>query len=308
MKQLNDSTMKKILLFSLLFGSVISFSQVGIGTTTPVASAQLDVTSTTKGFLPPRMTYDQKTAISSPAAGLIIWCIDCGTTGQLQIFNGTIWTNMIGGTAAVFVCGTTGVTFNYYGSIVTYGTVSSGGSKCWLDRNLGATQVATSTSDAASYGDLYQWGRGTDGHQIKTSTITTSLSGSEFPGNGMFIKAPIAPSDWQSTQKINLWQGANGINNPCPYGYRVPTDLELNTERSTWSSSNASGAFSSPLKLPMAGYRAAESGSLSGQTSGFYWSNTINGVNSRSLSFDVFNAGLYNYTRATGASIRCIKE
>ena len=57
------------------------FSQVGIGTATPVSSAKLDVTSTSKGFLPPRMTRLQRNAIVSPVAGLIVWCTDCGTAG-----------------------------------------------------------------------------------------------------------------------------------------------------------------------------------------------------------------------------------
>jgi hypothetical protein len=46
---------------------------VGINTTTDVASALLHLTSTTKGFLPPRMTTTQKNAISSPAAGLVVY-------------------------------------------------------------------------------------------------------------------------------------------------------------------------------------------------------------------------------------------
>ena len=37
--------------------------------------------------------------------------------------------------------------------------------RVWMDRNLGATQVATSSTDEAGYGDLYQWGRRKDGHQ-----------------------------------------------------------------------------------------------------------------------------------------------
>ena len=67
------------------------FSQVGIGTTTPQASAELDVTSTNKGFLPPRMTQAQRDAIASPATGLIVWCTNCGTAGELQVYNGTVW-------------------------------------------------------------------------------------------------------------------------------------------------------------------------------------------------------------------------
>jgi hypothetical protein len=51
--------------------------------------------------------------------------------------------------------------------------------KTWMDRNLGATQVATSSTDAAAYGDLYQWGRGNDGHQCRTSSTTTELSATD---------------------------------------------------------------------------------------------------------------------------------
>jgi hypothetical protein len=56
----------------------------------PVASAQLDVTSTTRGFLPPRMTTTQRDAISSPAAGLVIYNT---TTSKLQVYT-TAWTDL----------------------------------------------------------------------------------------------------------------------------------------------------------------------------------------------------------------------
>jgi len=66
---------------------------VGLGTTTINASAILDITSTTKGFLPPRMTNAQRTAISSPAIGLIVYCTD--TTEGLYINKSTGWTFII---------------------------------------------------------------------------------------------------------------------------------------------------------------------------------------------------------------------
>ena len=48
-------------------------------------------------------------------------------------------------------------------------TVTSATGKVWMDRNLGAAQVATSATDEAAYGDLYQWGRPEDGHEKRTA-------------------------------------------------------------------------------------------------------------------------------------------
>jgi len=67
------------------------------------ASAVLEASSTTQGFLPPRMTYYQRTQIASPIAGLTIWCSNCGASGEMQVFNGNSWTNMIGGTVSLSI-------------------------------------------------------------------------------------------------------------------------------------------------------------------------------------------------------------
>lgn len=80
--------MKHFLLVFLLFTTVVSYAQVGIGTATPAATAQLDVSSTTKGFLPPRMDSTQRNAIISPVAGLIIYNT---TLKSVQVYNGTAW-------------------------------------------------------------------------------------------------------------------------------------------------------------------------------------------------------------------------
>ena len=78
-------------------------AQVGVGTTTPDASAALDITSTTKGFLPPRMTAAQRNSISNPSAGLMLWCSDCGANGELNVFNGSAFTAIDGSAAAAAV-------------------------------------------------------------------------------------------------------------------------------------------------------------------------------------------------------------
>ena len=64
---------------------------VGVGTSTPAASAQLDVSSTSKGFLPPRMTTTDRNAIESPATGLIIYNT---TTNSLEIRNSSAWVSL----------------------------------------------------------------------------------------------------------------------------------------------------------------------------------------------------------------------
>jgi hypothetical protein len=181
--------------------------------------------------------------------------------------------------------------------------------KIWMDRNLGASQVATSSTDAASYGDLYQWGRRTDGHQIRTSGTTTTLSSSDTPGHGNFILTPNSPYDWRSPQNDNLWQGVSGTNNPCPSGYRLPTEAEWNAERLSWSTNNAAGAFASPLKLPVAGYRDGSLGSLGTVGSnGYYWSSTVSSAYSRNLLFGSGNAFVSTNGRANGGSVRCLKD
>jgi hypothetical protein len=91
--------------------------KVQVGSGSANTSAALDVQSTTQGFLPPRMTYAQKIAITSPVAGLVIWCSNCGASGELQVYNGTTWTNAIGGTASAKIAE---VGDNYGGGIVTY--------------------------------------------------------------------------------------------------------------------------------------------------------------------------------------------
>ncbi|MBV5339336.1 MAG: tail fiber domain-containing protein [Deltaproteobacteria bacterium] len=79
----------------LLFSTTAHAAGTAINETgeTPHASAILDALSTTKGFLPPRMTEAQRGAIASPATGLQVYQTD-GTAG-LYVYNGTAW-NLIG--------------------------------------------------------------------------------------------------------------------------------------------------------------------------------------------------------------------
>ncbi len=192
-----------------------------------------------------------------------------------------------------------------------YGTVEpSSTNQVWMDRNLGASRVATSSDDTLAYGDLYQWGRGSDGHEKRDSGTTSDNATSNTPGHADFITESESPYDWRTPQNDNLWQGVSGINNPCPSGFRLPTQEELETEITDLSITNAETAFTSPLKLVVAGARSRETGSIINEDSyGFYWSSTVDGTDSLNLYITGGNVYVENSShRAYGLSVRCIKD
>ncbi|MDA3817283.1 MAG: SUMF1/EgtB/PvdO family nonheme iron enzyme [Prolixibacteraceae bacterium] len=182
--------------------------------------------------------------------------------------------------------------------------------KTWMDRNIGAYRAASQPKESQAIGDYYQWGRAADGHQKRNSSTTSMRSSSDNPGHENFILSnSVANYNWRSPQNSDLWQGLNGINNPCPSGYRLPTNAEWEAELQSWNSDNTEGAFASPLKLPVAGYRYESDGSLKDVGSrGYYWSSTVDGSNSRILSFNSYNASTSYAYQARGLSVRCIKD
>jgi len=191
----------------------------------------------------------------------------------------------------------------------SFSTVVGANGRIWMDRNLGAAKVATSDTDEDSYGDYYQWGRGADGHQYITSTNTNVLSTTDVPANSSFITLA---GDWRSPPNDNLWQGVNGINNPCPPGYRLPTEQEWREEMASWSSQDFRGAFASKLKLPRAGYRLSSGFFFNGGSSGNYWSSTASSITNFSLAFRLSFAGgiarVLTEERSAGSCVRCIKD
>jgi hypothetical protein len=229
------------------------------------------------------------------AEGVASFAINIG--GQACTLNRTV----------TFSCGISSVSFTYKGSSVTYGTIQGPSGKCWLNRNLGASQVATSATDANAYGDLFQWGRGDDGHQTRNSATTTTLSTTDQPGHGSFIRNTSGTQDWRSTNNNNLWQGLSGINNPCPSGWRIPTLTEWSNEGIT----NFSTAFSI-LKLTRGGLRDGGTGSVHSSGSsggGYYWTSTPDGSYPRDYRFEGSNAAFAgSMAKAYGFSVRCVKN
>lgn len=72
----------------------IAKAQVGIGTESPHSSAQLEVFSTARGFLPPVMNQTQRDAISTPAEGLLVYCSNCSPSGYYG-YNSSAWVSIM---------------------------------------------------------------------------------------------------------------------------------------------------------------------------------------------------------------------
>ena len=223
----------------------------------------------------------------------------------------------------------TTVTFNYNGQQVTYGILNSAATgRKWMDRNLGAPNAPTSATDFANYGDLFQWGRSADGHQLITRTgpadadisgvsTTTVLATTDNPGHSNFIlndNTVVGGGNWrtyvspEAPENTSLWQGASGTNNPCPTGWRIATAEE-------WTAENLgtlTEAFGK-LKITLTGSRAGTSGNFSGSaTSGRYWTSTLditsnpNQVVRSTVTTEA--TALTAFARSSAYACRCIKD
>ena len=199
---------------------------------------------------------------------------------------------------------------------LTYALVTSPNTgRVWLDRNLGATQVATSGTDSAAYGDLYQWGRATDGHESRTSGTTTTMATTITPGTNTFVTTNATPYDWTTadstgSSRTSAWINA-GTNDICPAGFSVPTETELkaDTINATTAITNSATAFSSFLKIPGAGYRYRANGALNTiSTIASLWSRSAGGTDGRHFFVDSGNAHFDSDDRAKGSSVRCIMD
>jgi uncharacterized protein (TIGR02145 family) len=153
---------------------------------------------------------------------------------------------------------------------------------------------------------------------------------------GKFIKNSVTPYDWRDPQNNFLWNSntdvspVKTVNDPCPSGWRVPTEAELSSLIQTanvtrcWiplnsdEYNNISGYElknnpdnGSSLFLPAAGFRSlfANGAVLLVGTLGYYWSSGIDGTSGRSLSFDHGNLDMnLNHHRGNGYSVRCVAE
>jgi hypothetical protein len=152
--------------FTILATLVLTFSgfaQVGINTGNPDASAVLDITSTTAGLLPPRMTFSERNAIENPSQGLIIFCTNCASgEGELQIKLLSAWKNLLGDNAS---------------STLSIGDFYQGGYIFYLD-GIGGGLIAAEADQSGSM----QWYDGS-----YTETTATGTAGGTGEANTIAI-------------------------------------------------------------------------------------------------------------------------
>lgn len=238
----------------------------------------------------------------------------CGFVGLLLCFNFVLWAQGYDeGFSKPIV--TENGKFRYY-ELPPIRT--SEGVLVFLDRNLGALSDYVGSTD--SWGDLYQWGRTTDGHEKRSSDTTLSLAENYFVSHGLFIVDERKANDWLFNPDDELWRGENGVANPCPCGYRLPTEKEWRALLSLGYSVkvSAEGFYylsiaDDALLLPAAGLRNAYTGFFQHiGTRGYYWgADAISRGTSSCIDFNkddiTTNISIYGF-RAFGRSVRCVKD
>jgi len=194
---------------------------------------------------------------------------------------------------------------------VNYKTVRSlKTGRIWLDRNLGATQVCEASNDEKCYGDYYQWGRESDGHEKELSNVVdTQATTLENLADSFITATSSYEGDWAydidrySLVRNQNWAKIDG-SSICPIGFRVPIPSEVESELA-----EVDDVFSNFLKLPYSGYRNYFSAKVFYQgVDGFIYTNTLLEHRASFIVLDNNGAHLEEGNRASGRSVRCIKE
>ncbi len=301
MKKLNH-----ILLLIALFSGFAVMAQVAINTdgSTNNPSAILDVKSTAKGFLLPRMTTAERDAISNPAEGLMIFNMDLMA---LEVFGGSLWTNVRG----EFVCGdlVPDVDGNIYNTILI-------GTQCWMKENLNIGTMIVGSSDQ------------TDNATIEKYCYDNSAANCDTYG-GLY--------QWNEMMGYATTEGVQGI---CPAGWHLPTDAEWitleeevesttgvnwnttgwrgtdaggnlkETGTSHWASPNTGATNSSGFTGRPGGYRGTDGSFSSLANDTHFWSSSENGLDAWYRILYYGNAQVYRSSiiQAAGFSVRCLRD
>ncbi len=307
------TTMKKttrlLLALTLLLSSATNFAQIAINTdgSAPDVSAILDVQSTTKGILLPRLTNAERDAINSPAVGLVIYNTQSET---IQTYHGSLWL-MINADN----CG------NPYYDVVNnkyYETVKIG-TQCWFAENLASTKYNDGTDIRYLEEDWNQTYNGAYCWYNNDSTTYAETYGALYNGyaaqNDM-----LCPTGWH-VPTIAEWTTlenyliANGYNyDGTTSGNKIAKSMASGFN---WNASNNTGVPGNndyPFYRNRSGFRVLPSGWRLGGFDGTigdvagYW---VSGWDFTFVEFFWHDANVNHqqgYPYQGGLSIRCLRD
>ncbi len=287
-------------------------AQVGINTdgTPPDPTAILDVKSSAKGLLPPRMTQEERNAIGFPAEGLLIFNT---TTGCIDYFLGGSWKSLGGVTELVFQCGMK-IADPRDGK--RYNTIKIG-SQCWMAENLNAGTMISADTDQRNdgliekfcyqnlesncdiYGGLYQWGETVNYLNNASNSCTWST-----PPAG--VVTGICPPGWHLPCYSEWDQLASVLGGLSFAGGKMK-------ERGTghWSAPNT-GADNASGFTARAGGAHTSSGGFSGLNQDvWFWSvvETFScGAETWWINYNYEFLSPDNSLKTGGLAIRCLKD
>jgi hypothetical protein len=213
--------MKHIFTVFILLFTISTKAQVGIGTTTPDASARLQVdanaSTNAKGFLPPRVTASEKAGIVSPATGLIVYQTD-GTKG-FYYFDGTAWNLLTIATSAVPYSGATGaVNLGAYDLTVNGITVGKGANNNASStasgyRALYSNTAMGSSNTASGYQTLYFNTIGSSNTASGYQALYSNIQGSSNTASGYQALYSNTGSFNTASGSQALYSNTTGFNN-----------------------------------------------------------------------------------------------
>lgn len=221
---------------------------------------------------------------------------------------------------------------------ISYGKGIVIGDVIWAPVNCGY-EPATSDSKGYPYGKLYQWGRKYgQGHSTSYDASVpeivegpiSAINGQKDIYSNTFFTASESPYDWTSPQKDDLWNSGTEDNpvkteyDPCPEGWRVPTDAELDMLNNSYSSfmtvGDQNGRYfcgdytyldnAPQVFFPAAGSRGSDDGKARNRGyNGYYCSSRPDSGRANHLRFTSSGVYMYSYDRrAFGYSVRCVQE
>jgi uncharacterized protein (TIGR02145 family) len=301
----------KILLIAVLLITepVLLFAQnLGINDdgSSPDSSAIVDVKSTSKGLLIPRMTSAQIGAIINPANGLQVYCT---TDNKMYIYVAaySVWKEVAYGTTTILpgggpTCGQN-LTDNRNGT--TFNTILIG-TQCWMKQNLNVGTMISSSVSQSNNGILEKYCYG------------DIASNCDVYG-GLY--------QWNEMMKYGSAEGIKGI---CPDGWHLPTVSEFTTLAMYlgggalaggkmkepgylhWVAPNAGASNSSGFTALPGGIYVFENQGFSGiNNTCFLWTSTQHDMNNswyQALGSSYEYMGQYYFTKTSGYSVRCIMD